>query len=263
MRLPVLADRLWCRLHLDRLAGGRQADYVIREDMLAHPDTVRSFRWIRWLLVAETAVGLAAIVVAGCQGGEQTPAPSAGPPAQQSTPTAAVAKAGDPRGQIFIDKGCVQCHKVSKLGVPGQEIGPDLSFAASDVRSRFGTDLESFLKNPTGTMQIVLSSQIKLSEEEREGALPSTLERFTENTVTDRAELERELALARELGYARCHGEDAALTNGVSSAVLDARRRPIAVVNVWGPERRIPEDRLDALGPLAVAATLRIGELLA
>ncbi|WP_258375466.1 hypothetical protein [Curtobacterium sp. MCSS17_008] len=64
MSLPVLADRLWCRLHLDRLAGGRQADHVIREDLLAHPETVRSFRWTRWLLVAETAVGLAAIVVA-------------------------------------------------------------------------------------------------------------------------------------------------------------------------------------------------------
>lgn len=110
----------------------------------------------------------AALAVAGCQGGGETPAPSAVAPAEQSTPAAAVAKAGDPRGQVFIDKGCVQCHKVSKLGVPGQEIGPDLSFAASDVRSRFGTDLESFLKNPTGTMQIVLSSQIKLSEEERE-----------------------------------------------------------------------------------------------
>jgi len=62
--LGALADRLWCRLRLDRLAGGRQGGYVIREDMLEHPDTVRSFRRIRWLLVAETVVGLAAIVVA-------------------------------------------------------------------------------------------------------------------------------------------------------------------------------------------------------
>ncbi|MEK6344696.1 MAG: hypothetical protein V4737_12770, partial [Curtobacterium sp.] len=62
--LGAAADRLWCRLRLDRLAGGRQAGYVIREDMLEHPDTVRSFRWIRWLLVAETIVGLTAIVVA-------------------------------------------------------------------------------------------------------------------------------------------------------------------------------------------------------
>lgn len=62
--LGVLADRIWCRLHLDRLAGGRQGGYVIREDMLDHPDTVRSFRWIRWLLVAETVVGAAAVVIA-------------------------------------------------------------------------------------------------------------------------------------------------------------------------------------------------------
>lgn len=62
--IAALADRAWCRLRLDRLAGGRQGGYVIREDLRSHPDTVRSFRWIRWLLVAETIVGLTAIVVA-------------------------------------------------------------------------------------------------------------------------------------------------------------------------------------------------------
>ncbi|OIH97392.1 hypothetical protein BIU90_15680 [Curtobacterium sp. MCBA15_001] len=61
---PALADRVWCRLRLDRIAGGRQADHVIQREMLEHPATIRSFRWIRWLLVAETVVGLAAIVVA-------------------------------------------------------------------------------------------------------------------------------------------------------------------------------------------------------
>jgi DNA-binding IclR family transcriptional regulator len=102
-----------------------------------------------------------------------------------------------------------------------------------------------------------------LSDAERAGALPPTLEPFTENTITDRARLETELAEARRLGYARCLGEDAALTNGVSAAALDPRRRPIAVVNVWGPERRIPAERLDALGPLAVAAATQVAALLA
>jgi DNA-binding IclR family transcriptional regulator len=102
-----------------------------------------------------------------------------------------------------------------------------------------------------------------LSDAERAGALPPTLEPFTENTITDRAALEDELAEARRLGYARCLGEDAALTNGVSAAALDARRRPIAVVNVWGPERRIPAERLDVLGPFAVAAATQVEELLA
>ncbi len=102
-----------------------------------------------------------------------------------------------------------------------------------------------------------------LSEAEREGALPSTLERFTESTIVDRGALESELAEARRLGYACCRGEDAALTNGVSAAVLDARRRPIAVVNIWGPERRIPTDRFAELGPAVVETAGRVAALLA
>jgi hypothetical protein len=62
--LSGAADRVWCALRIDRLAGGRQSGYLIREDMRQHPRTVRTFRWIRLLLLAETIVGLTAIVVA-------------------------------------------------------------------------------------------------------------------------------------------------------------------------------------------------------
>lgn len=63
-RLSDAADELWRRLRLDRLAGGRQASYVIHEDMREHPRTVRAFMGIRWLLLAETVVGLTAIFIA-------------------------------------------------------------------------------------------------------------------------------------------------------------------------------------------------------
>lgn len=102
-----------------------------------------------------------------------------------------------------------------------------------------------------------------LSEAERAGALPRALERFTESTTVDRDALEDELAEARRLGYACCRGEDAALTNGVSAAVLDTRQRPIAVVNIWGPERRIPTDRFSELGPAVVETAHRVAALLA
>jgi DNA-binding IclR family transcriptional regulator len=102
-----------------------------------------------------------------------------------------------------------------------------------------------------------------LSDAEREGALPRVLDRFTENTITDRARLDAELERARGIGYAECAGEDAAFTNGVSAAALDARRRPIAVVNVWGPERRIPAERFPELGAAVVRAARRVAELLA
>jgi hypothetical protein len=62
--LSLAADDLWRRLRLDRVAGGRQASYVIHEDMREHPRTVRAFMGIRWLLLAETVVGLTAIFIA-------------------------------------------------------------------------------------------------------------------------------------------------------------------------------------------------------
>jgi hypothetical protein len=78
----------------------------------------------------------------------------------------------DPRAAIFVEKGCPQCHSISALGVKSPaEIGPDLTLAYTDVQSRFNMELEEFLKNPTGTMQMVLSSQIKLTPEERDSII--------------------------------------------------------------------------------------------
>ena len=78
----------------------------------------------------------------------------------------------DPRAAIFVQKGCPQCHSISALGVKSPaELGPDLTFAYTDVQSRFNMKLDEFLKNPTGTMQVVLSSQIKLSPAERDSVI--------------------------------------------------------------------------------------------
>lgn len=101
-----------------------------------------------------------------------------------------------------------------------------------------------------------------LGDIERDGALPPLLERFTDATVTDRAVLDAQLDEARRRGYATCAGEDAAFTNGVSAAARDAHGRPIAVVNVWGPERRIGPDRFPALGAAAARTAQRISALL-
>ena len=101
-----------------------------------------------------------------------------------------------------------------------------------------------------------------LTAEEREAALPRRLESFTESTTTDRVALEAELSDARAIGYATCIGEDAQFTNGVSAAILDARQRPIAVINVWGPERRIPPVRLPELGAAVIETASRVAALL-
>lgn len=49
---------------LDRFAAGRQVAYRVDPDLVHHPKTRRAFRGIRWILAAEVAVGIAAVVIA-------------------------------------------------------------------------------------------------------------------------------------------------------------------------------------------------------
>jgi hypothetical protein len=75
-------------------------------------------------------------------------------------------------GAFFVKKGCFTCHAVTSLGIDSSsKIGPDLSEAVTDVQSRFGRTLDDFLMEPTGTMSVVLSTQIPLTTEERRQAI--------------------------------------------------------------------------------------------
>lgn len=73
---------------------------------------------------------------------------------------------GAGKGQIFIDKGCIQCHAVGGLGVDGGQTAPDLSIAYEDTNNRFNKELKEFLDNPEGTMKAVLGAK-PLTEEEK------------------------------------------------------------------------------------------------
>ncbi|AFQ45308.1 hypothetical protein [Desulfosporosinus meridiei] len=55
-------------------------------------------------------------------------------------------------GDIFKQKGCIQCHSVSFYNILGGATGPDLSFAYTDAPKRFGKSLQEFLEKPEGTM---------------------------------------------------------------------------------------------------------------
>jgi hypothetical protein len=71
-------------------------------------------------------------------------------------------------GAWFVKTGCFVCHSGSAFGVKSPEqIGPDLSIAVDDVQKRFGVTVDEFLKNPTGTMSVVLSRQIVLTPEQK------------------------------------------------------------------------------------------------
>jgi len=101
-------------------------------------------------------------LIAGC-GGEKGDAAPALPAAQAVS---------DARGAIFVRKGCPQCHSISAFDIKSAaEVGPDLTGAYADVQTRFGLKLDQFLAAPTGTMQMVLSSMIKLTPAERDSII--------------------------------------------------------------------------------------------
>jgi cytochrome c2 len=75
-------------------------------------------------------------------------------------------------GAFFVRKTCYICHDVSVFGIESAtKIGPDLSNAAEDAPRRFGRPLDDFLRAPSGTMAVVLSRQISLTEAERSEAI--------------------------------------------------------------------------------------------
>jgi hypothetical protein len=85
-------------------------------------------------------------------------------------------------GAWFVRTGCFVCHSISVYGVKSPaQIGPDLSTAVEDVQTRFGRTLDDFLREPTGTMSVVLSRQIVLTEEEKAVAVAQLREAFAEH----------------------------------------------------------------------------------
>jgi cytochrome c2 len=71
-------------------------------------------------------------------------------------------------GAFFVEHSCFVCHSVEAYDIQSPtEKGPDLSLAPDDVRTRFNKTVEEFLFEPTGTMKIILESQIVLTDEQK------------------------------------------------------------------------------------------------
>jgi cytochrome c2 len=85
-------------------------------------------------------------------------------------------------GAWFVDTGCFVCHSIEALGVTSPaQIGPDLSTAVEDTQTRFGRTVDDFLRAPTGTMAVVLSRQIVLTDEQKAVAVRKLREAFAEH----------------------------------------------------------------------------------
>lgn len=84
------------------------------------------------------------------------------------------------------------------------------------------------------------------------------LRRFTATTLSNRQELERELAEARQKGFTVDRAEGIAGIHCVASPVLDEHGAPLAAVTAMGPAGRIPEKVIDRLGKHCIHAASEI-----
>ncbi|MCP4203524.1 MAG: c-type cytochrome [bacterium] len=71
-------------------------------------------------------------------------------------------------GAFFVEHSCFVCHSIEAFEIESPtNKGPDLSWAPDDVRTRFSKTVEEFIFEPTGTMEIILGSQIVLTDEQK------------------------------------------------------------------------------------------------
>jgi DNA-binding IclR family transcriptional regulator len=92
-------------------------------------------------------------------------------------------------------------------------------------------------------------------------ALPAELERFTDETIVDRGQLERELEQVRARGYGEASEEREQGLHAIAVPVLDGRGQLAAVLGLQGPDRFDAPARARALDPLRERAA-RLGAAL-
>jgi DNA-binding IclR family transcriptional regulator len=113
----------------------------------------------------------------------------------------------------------------------------------------------------TSNGKVLLS---ELSGEEVDG-LVERLRSYTERTITDRAELHRELARVREQGYAVAADELEPGLTAIAVPVRSAHGEVVASMSLSGPSLRMTESRVETLVPVltaaAAAASGRLGWL--
>jgi cytochrome c2 len=82
-------------------------------------------------------------------------------------------------GAFFVEHNCFVCHSIKAFDIKSPtDKGPDLSLAPEDVRARFNKTVEEFLFEPTGTMKIILESQIQLTDEQKWEAINKIMKAY-------------------------------------------------------------------------------------
>jgi DNA-binding IclR family transcriptional regulator len=88
------------------------------------------------------------------------------------------------------------------------------------------------------------------------------LPRFTDNTITDREKLDRELAIIRNRGYAVDDAEHEGGVRCIGAPIHNHESQVMASISVSGPSQRMTPERDDETGKLLMSKTAEISRRL-
>ena len=94
-----------------------------------------------------------------------------------------------------------------------------------------------------------------LSDKQAQEILKADRRKYTEHTTTDLAEIQKQLRLTRERGFAISEQEYELGINAVAAPILDANQHPVAAMAIVGPSFRLTVERLLELGKPLRATT--------
>lgn len=121
--------------------------------------------------------------------------------------------------------------ETTTLSVPGGDTAVTVDFVASSSTVRSVAELgRPSVPHATAAGKLFLAHTRTATS----GPLPA----YTEHTITDHADLEREIAVVRAQGWAWARGEREIDLNAVAVPILDGRGHLLAMLGVQGPAGR-------------------------
>jgi DNA-binding IclR family transcriptional regulator len=110
----------------------------------------------------------------------------------------------------------------------------------------------------TSNGKVLLSELSRVEVDELVPRLPA----YTDRTITKRATLHRELAMTREQGYALATDELESGLTAIAAPLRNAHGDVVASISISGPTLRFPDDRVESLAPVLVAAAAEVSDRL-
>jgi len=101
-----------------------------------------------------------------------------------------------------------------------------------------------------------------LDPAQRANILSQRLKRFTERTITDKRQLERELNRCIVQRYAFSEGERLPNTSSIAAPVFGPRRRILGTLAVYGPSERFTREKRKSIIPLLLRESRLLSEQL-